>query len=402
VEEGDPGSRASLRDLNRARLVHTLRETGVTSRAELARRTGLSRSTVSSIVAELSADGVIVDKSDDEDTRPRQGGRPPILISLGRPAGVAVGIDFGKRHLNVALADASHRVLAERREPMPDDYPAGAAFDAAAQLVRGLLEDEGIDLDQVLGVGLGLPGPIHRPSGTVGSTAILPGWVGIHVASEMEDRLGLAVQVENDANLGALAEATWGAGEDSENLAYLKLATGIGAGLIVGGRLFDGTGGTAGEIGHTTLDENGEICRCGNRGCLETLAGAPAIVALVSRAFGEQLDTEEVLRRSRAGDPACSRALADAGRHVGVAVADLVNLVNPERIVVGGSIGSAGEVLLGPLRETVGRRAIPSAAGDVEIVSASLGERAELLGAVALVLQGAGSAVATASPSTIP
>jgi predicted NBD/HSP70 family sugar kinase len=402
VEEGDPGSRASLRELNRARVVHTLREAGVTSRAEVARRTGLSRSTVSSIVAELSANGVVVDNRARRDARPRQGGRPPALISLGRPAGIAVGIDFGKRHLGVALADASHHVLAERREPMPDDYPAGEGFDAAAELFRGLLDDEGIDLDQVLGVGLGLPGPIHRHTGIVGSTAILPGWVGIHVASEMEGRLGVTVQVENDANLGALAEVTWGAGEGCQDLTYLKLATGIGAGIIVGGRLYDGTGGTAGEIGHTTFDENGEICRCGNRGCLETLAGAPAIVALVSRAFGEQLDTEDVLARARAGDPACSRALADAGRHVGVAVADLVNLVNPERIVVGGSIGSAGEVLLGPLRDSVRRRAIPSAAGDVEIVSASLGERAELLGAVALVLQGAGSAGATTNPSTIP
>jgi glucokinase-like ROK family protein len=383
-------------------VVHTLREAGVTSRAELARRTGLSRSTVSSIVAELSANGVIVDNAAGEDARPRQGGRPPALISLGRPAGVAVGIDFGKRHLAVALADASHQVLTERREPMLDDYPAEEGFDAAGELVFELLEEEGIELDAVLGVGLGLPGPIHRRTGQVGSTTILPGWAGVQVASEMEERLGMPVQVENDANLGALAEVTWGAGAGCADLTYLKLATGIGAGIIVGGRLYDGRGGTAGEIGHTTLDENGEICRCGNRGCLETLAGAPAIVALVSRAFGAQLDTEDVLARARAGDPACQRALADAGRHVGVAVASLVNLVNPERIVVGGSIGSAGEVLLEPLRESFRRRAIPSAAGDVEIVSASLGERAELLGAIALVLQGAGNAVASPRPIPTP
>ena len=150
------------------------------------------------------------------------------------------------------------------------------------------------------------------------------------------------------------------------------------------------------------IDEHGELCRCGNRGCLETLAAAPAITGLLRRAFEEEVDTDQVVARAREGDPACSRALGDAGRHVGIAVASLCNLVNPERIVVGGTIGSAGEVLLGPLRETVRRRAIPSAAGDVEIVSASLGERAELLGAVALVFQGVGSAAVHTQPSPVP
>jgi predicted NBD/HSP70 family sugar kinase len=206
------------------------------------------------------------------------------------------------------------------------------------------------------------------------------------VAEEMGNRLVLPVHVDNDANLGALAEFHWGAGRDASTLVYLKLATGIGAGLVIGGRLFHGAGGTAGEIGHTTIDEAGPICRCGNRGCLEMIAAAPAVVDLLRATRSEDLTIERVVELAADGDPGCQRAISDAGRHTGQAVANLCNLFNPERIVVGGSMGAAGEVLLGPMREAVRRRVIPSAAEDVEIVPGVLGDRAELLGAVALVL----------------
>jgi predicted NBD/HSP70 family sugar kinase len=233
----------------------------------------------------------------------------------------------------------------------------------------------------------------------VGSSAILPGWAGTHAAERMGERLGMRVWLSNDANLGALAESTWGAGRDACGLVYLKLATGIGAGIVIEGRLFDGAGGTAGEIGHTSLDETGDICRCGSRGCLETYASGSAIATLLSRSLGEVLTPDDVLARAVVGDPGCRRALADAGRHIGAAVADLCNLINPERIVVGGSMAVAGDVLLDPLREAVGLRAIPSAAEDVLIVPGELGERAELLGAVALVLHEAGPAWSGPAPA---
>jgi predicted NBD/HSP70 family sugar kinase len=202
----------------------------------------------------------------------------------------------------------------------------------------------------------------------------------------MSQRLGLPVLVDNDANLGALSELHWGAGRGSLNLAYLKVATGIGAGLVIGGRLFRGSGGTAGEIGHTMIDESGPICRCGSRGCLETLAAGPAIVELLRPSLGAGLTAEAVLERAANGDPGCRRAIGDAGRYIGCALADLCNLVNPERIVVGGSIGVSGDMLLDPMRDALRHRAIPSAREDVEIVPSALGHRAELLGAVALVL----------------
>jgi len=380
-------------ETNTQRVIDALTLLGVASRAEVARHTGLSRSTVSSIVAVLERQGLVVGHEGNGRPAPTGSGRPPALIALDPSAGLAVGIDFGKRHLAVVVADLSHAILAEAQEELEDGYPASDGLARAAALVERLLDETGAPRERVVGVGMGLPGPVRR-TGVVGSEAILPGWAGERAADTMAERLRLPVRIENDANLGALAEHFWGAGRGCSSLAYLKVATGIGAGLVIDGRLFRGTGGTAGEIGHTPVDETGDVCRCGNRGCLETVAGAPAIVGLLDRSLGTRLEVADVVERAQDGDPACRRVLADAGRHIGVAVANLCNLVNPERIVVGGSIGVAGELLLDPMRNSVALRAIPSAAADVEIVPAELGDRAELLGAVALVLQEAGPGVA--------
>jgi predicted NBD/HSP70 family sugar kinase len=390
VRREESGSLGSLRESNRERVIEALRMIGVASRSEVARWTGLSRSTVSSIVSELQLEGVVIDR--DGDTRPATGGgRPPALIALDPRVGLALGIDFGKRHLAVAVADLSHDVLAEEWREMREDYEAEEGIRFASDLVDSVLEQAEADRERILGVGMGLPSPIHR-TGLVGSSAILPGWSGTRGGDRMAERLGLPVRVRNDADLGALAEATWGAGRDRQTLVYLKLSHGIGAGIVIGGELFTGVGGTAGEIGHTTLDETGDLCRCGSRGCLETFAAGAALARLLGRSRGQELDLDGVLRMAAEGDPACRRALRDAGRHIGVALANLCNLVNPERIVVGGSMGYAGDLLLDPIREAVGLRAIPSAAEDVEVVPGELGERAELLGAVALVLHEAGPA----------
>jgi predicted NBD/HSP70 family sugar kinase len=388
VEEPGIGSLESLRDLNLRRVIHTLRAAGAASRAEIARRTGLSRSTISSLVTDLQAAGLVsqVDRPA-RAGRGGQGGRPPIVIALDPSAGVALGIDFGHRHLRVAAGDLGHRVLAEVAEELPADHRAAEGLDAAVRLVDGVLGAAGAGREQVIGVGMGLPGPIDRASGMVGGPSLLPGWVGVRPAEELGRRLGLPVAVDNDANLGALAEWMWGAGQGASEVAYIKVSTGIGAGLVLGGSLYAGASGTAGEIGHTTIDEAGPVCRCGNRGCLEVLAAAPAILELLRPTRGDQLSLREALDLAAAGDPGCRRVLADAGRHIGVAVANLCNLVNPERVIVGGDLARAGDLLLDPLRAEVSRGAIQAAAERARIVGGVLGERAEVLGALALVLR---------------
>jgi predicted NBD/HSP70 family sugar kinase len=383
------GSLESLRERNRRRVLDALRSAGTTSRADLARRTGLSRTTVSSLVGDLVREGLVAEHVDRAAAPGAQGGRPPVLVSLDRQAGVAVGIDFGKSHLTVAVADLAHTILAEQRRALPSDHAAEEGLDVAAELVGSALAEAGVDRDSVLGVGMGLPGPIHRDSGTVGSSAILPGWVGVRAAEAMGGRLGLPVRVDNDANLGALAEHAWGAGVDVDDLIYLKLATGIGAGFVLAGRVYVGAGGTAGEIGHMIVDEDGPVCRCANRGCLETLASGAAIVELLRPTLGDELTLQQVVDLTVRGDPACRRVVADAGRHIGRAVANVVNLINPRHVIVGGELAACGDVLLEPLRTECRRHAISSAAGDVEVMRSTLGERAQVLGAVALVLRDA-------------
>ena len=212
-----------------------------------------------------------------------------------------------------------------------------------------MLAEAGVDRGRVIGVGMGLPAPIDRATGAVQAASILPGWVGVDAAAEASARLGLPVEVENDANLGALAEHVWGAAKGKSEVAYIKVSSGIGAGLVSGGRLQHGVGGTAGEIGHTLIAEGGPVCRCGNRGCLETLASTRAIAALLSasRARGD-LDPAGCSSSAPSGDAAAQRLIGDAGRAIGVAVANLCNLLNPECVIVGGDLSAAGEVLLGP------------------------------------------------------
>jgi predicted NBD/HSP70 family sugar kinase len=376
---------------SRERVLRVLRYRGPVSRAQIARETALSRATVSSVVDELRCAGLVLEDLSAGDDRTSQTGRPPGRVRLNQRAGTALGIDFGKRHLRVVVADLGHRVLAERAQELDSEHRAEQGMTEAARLVDAVLAEAAVDRNSVIGAGLGLPGPVNQATGELGSSTILPGWVGVRAQTAMSQRLGLEVRVDNDANLGALGEWTWGAARGASNVAYLKVATGIGTGLIIDGRLYRGAGGTAGEIGHMIVDRQGAICRCGNRGCLETRVGALALVELLRPALGE-LTVREMLARARAGDLACRRVLADAGSAIGDAAATLSNLLNPERIVVGGELGAAGELLLGPLRAALRRAAIQSAAADAEVVEAELGERAEVLGAVALVLRSSGLA----------
>jgi glucokinase-like ROK family protein len=386
--ESESGSLRSLRELNRGRVIDLLRERGVASRAEIARATGLSRSTVSTIVSDLIGAGLVNEQEEATGVaHGDQGGRPPVLLALDRSAGVAVGVDFGHTHLRVAVSDLSHDVLAEDTRDLDVDHSAAEGLDAAASLVDRVLKRARVQRKRVLGVGMGLPGPINRATGAVGSSSILPGWVGVDAAAEMTKRLRIPVYVENDANLGALAEFVWGSGKGFSDLIYIKLSSGVGAGMLLGGRLYHGTGGTAGEIGHTVVQPGGAICRCGSRGCLETVASAKAIADVLGDSRGEPVSIRELLDLARDGDAAAIRLIGEAGREIGIAVANLCNVINPDRVIVGGDMSAAGELITEPVLESIRRYAILSAAEQVSVVAGTLGERAELLGALALVLQ---------------
>lgn len=389
-----PGSQTSLHRANLERVVRAVRMAGSLTQAEIARGTGLSAATVSNIVRELKDGGTV------EVTPTSAGGRRARSVSLSGDAGIVIGVDFGHTHLRVAVGNLAHQVLAEESEPLDVDASSAQGFGRAEQLVKRLIEATGISPGKVIGVGLGVPGPIDVESGTLGSTSILPGWTGINPSEELAARLGVPVYVDNDANLGALGELVWGSGRGVKDLAYIKVASGVGAGLVIDGHIYRGPGGTAGEIGHITLDESGPVCRCGNRGCLETFTAARYVLPLLRPSHGPDLTMERVVQLAREGDPGCRRVIGDVGRHIGSGVANLCNLLNPSRVVLGGSLAEAGELVLAPIRDSVSRYAIPSAGRQLSVLPGALGARAEVLGALALVLSEMGDS--TLLESTLP
>ena len=380
-------SSSSQRRANRARVMGALRERGALSRAALV-ETGLSRSTVASVVDELLAAGTVVEVVPDKDAR--RTGRPPTLVGLSGSLGVAVGVEIANGIIRAALSNTAQELLAHDSVPMDDHTPPEAALKTAATLVDQMLGRAGIGRDRVLGVGVAVPGPIQRRTGVNGRATTLKPWVSVNPRLAAQEVLQLPLLVDNDANFAALAELTWGAARGLRDVAYIYTASGIGAGLVLNGGLYLGANGTAGELGHTTIDENGLVCECGGRGCLNTLANADAITQNLWRSHGDRLSIADVIKLARVGDAGCRRVLADAGRHIGLAAANMYNLLDPELIVLGGNLAPAGEILLGPLRESMARRAIH--AGEVlpPVVAGDLGPDVVVgLGAAAAVLRDA-------------
>ena len=246
---------------------------------------------------------------------------------------------------------------------------------------------------RLLGAGVALAGPVDHDTGTLHRSAVLAGW-DVDAAQVLTERLGMSVHIDNDANLGALAEVTFGAATEARFAAYVTISSGIGAGLVADGRPFRGHRGLAGEIGHLLVDSSGPICRCGNRGCLETVASCPALLSLIQATRPEVGSIPELIALAREGDMGCRRVLADAGMAIGGALASLVSLLGPDTVVVGGVLSGAGDLLLDPLREAVTRYAMPSSTQDLTIVPGALGDRANLLGALALVITQSDHAVA--------
>jgi predicted NBD/HSP70 family sugar kinase len=380
----EPGTFGTLRELNRLRVVDALRRAGTASRSDLARTTGLSRTTVTSLVSDLQGRGLIVEQADAR-VEPSGRGRPPVLLRLDAAAGSALGVDFGHRHVRVAVADLSSAVLAERFHEVEVDHSPHEALDAAAELATEVLAEAGVERSRVIGAGMALSGPIDRHTGVVGST-VLPGWAGIQAGEELSRRLEIPVELDNDANLGALAEVSFGAGRGFADVVYVMMSSGVGAGLVLGGRLYHGASGIAGELGHVQVRTEGAVCRCGSRGCLETVASTGALLSLLRPTHGADLTLHDMLDLVADGDLAARRVVNDAGRAVGRAVADFSNFLNPAAIIVGGDLSPAGEPLLAGVREMIDRYALPGAAAAVEVKAGVLGERAEVLGALAVVI----------------
>ncbi|MEE2521555.1 ROK family transcriptional regulator [Pseudarthrobacter sp. J75] len=376
----NPGSQSALRHLNQQRIIEALMG-GPATQAELARQTGLSTATVSNIVKIMQESGLA-------STEPTtSSGRRALNVRLNSNGAVAVGIDFGRRHLRVVLASMSYHIIAEESVQLPLGHHAEEGIRAAVELLSRLLAEYGVERDALVGAGVGIPGPIDRRTSTVAQGAILPEWVGINILDRLEETLDMPVFLDNDANLGALSEVTWGQHGSVTNLLFIKIGSGIGAGLILNGAPYYGAVGITGEIGHATIHEQGLICRCGNRGCLETIASTTTMIELLGRGSRGQLTPADLVSRALARDPATLRVIDDAGLAVGRALGNVANLINPEVIVVGGPLAGLEDLLLDPIRRGLIRHAVPVIGESTVLTMSSLGDRAEALGAAALVFQ---------------
>ena len=370
---GSPGSQTSLRAANRTRVMETLQREGALTQVEIAGVTGLSAASISTLVRELNDEGAVrLEPS-------IRNGRRATLVSLPGRRGVLAAVAIGDRDLRVAVASPSGDVLERIRLPLPFQHEPDETLTRAARLVADLHAEIGRPVSDLRAVGVAMQAPVDSVSGQVGSESVLPRWSGVPLAEALQAQLRVPVQLDNDANMAALGELRAGVLTGVANACYIRASHGVGAGLVIGGEVFRGASGTAGEIGHVTLDENGAICACGNRGCLDTLVGSRALVESVRVSHGDLRFTDLVALADR-GDVGCRRVLADAGMHLGVAVAGLVNILNPEVIVLGGDLILAQEWVMGPLQESIERRALPSAAASVELRPSALGTDADLRG----------------------
>ena len=341
-------------------------------RAEMARRANISRTTVTTITRDLMERGVLVELSERAEGGEEVDGRAGDQLAFSPNAGWIAGMSQVLDRICVRVTDLMGQEVASANGPIgaKDDWTIRA--EAAVQLLDKALSEGGGDRSDLLGVGIGLPGQINPVDGIVhGALADQP-WHGINAREEMGRRLGVPVFIENNVRLEAIAEAKWGAGQGIPDLMYVNMSSGIAAGFLFGGELYRGSAGGAGELGHVSTDVNGPACRCGNRGCLVLVAGAPAILGRLEPTLGPAATMDDVLAASAAGDRSAQNVLAEAGTMVGRLLASMCNLLNPTRIVVGGQTSLAGAVVLDPLRESIVHYALtPSAA--LEVVASDLG-----------------------------
>lgn len=363
-------------------LLHLLLDGQPRTRNQLMDLTGWARSTVTGRLESLIALEFVVPHEAAEST----GGRPPGRFRFNPAARLVLAADIGATHLSVALTDLAGEILDSTTVPQNIADGPESVLAALATTGRALLKATRRSTRDLAGAGVGLPGPVEHSTGRPNHPPIMPGWDSYDVVGRLTKEFGCPVLVDNDVNLMALGEHTTQYA-DVEHLLFVKVATGIGAGLISGGRLHRGAQGAAGDIGHIQAPGHTELCRCGNTGCLEAVASAAAIATQL-RAADLQVETsQQVVELVSAGNPIATQAVRQAGREIGTVLAACVSLINPSVLVIGGSLSQAGDSLLAGIREAIYARSLPLATTELQVVTSRTGQQAAVHGAAAMVLQ---------------
>ncbi|WP_119695784.1 ROK family protein [Microbacterium halotolerans] len=362
-------------------LFQLFRDGSPRTRASLVSETGQSRSTVAARIDALSAAGLLAPAGEATST----GGRPPSTFAFAPTNRIVLGVDLGATHARLAVTDLAANALASMQAPLAiTDHPE-RVLSWVAETGTQLVTEAGRGLDELAGIGIGLPGPVDHTDGRPVNPPIMPGWDGTDVPDILHRLLGAPVVVDNDVNVMALGEHRTVC-PDVQNLLFVKVATGIGAGVVMDGELRRGAQGAAGDIGHIAVPGAEQApCRCGNTGCLEAVAGGAAIADVLRRG-GARIDTtQDIVDLVRAGDIAAGQAVRQAGRDIGAVLAASVSMLNPSRIIVGGVLSGAGEHLIAGIREVVYQRSLPLATQHLRIVTSRAGSQAGVVGAATLV-----------------
>ncbi|ACZ31417.1 ROK family protein [Xylanimonas cellulosilytica DSM 15894] len=363
-------------------LFQLLRDGRPRTRADLAAETGQARSTIAGRIDALLASGLVTPAGEASST----GGRPPTTFAFDPAVRVVLGVDLGATHARLAVTDLASRVLATLDAPLAIADGPAAVLDWVVDAGLKLLGEAGRAHDDLVGVGVGLPGPVEHGTGHPNNPPIMPGWDDADVPGLLGARFGAPVLVDNDVNIMALGEhrAAW---PEVADLLFVKVGTGIGAGIIADGLLMRGAQGAAGDLGHVALPGAEDVpCRCGNLGCLEAVASAQAVADRLRATGAATPRGADVVELVRAGDLAAAQAVRQAGRDLGAVLAACVSLLNPSTIVIGGVLAEAGEHLVAGIREVVYRRSLPLATQHLRIVTARTGADAAVLGASAMAI----------------
>jgi len=357
-----------------------IRSGQATTRGQLIEMTGLARSTVAQRLDALLGAGLVIEAGEAAST----GGRPPMILGFNDDAGVVFAADLGATHSRIAVTNLGAETLAERTAEIDIDLGPERVLAWLEQTFEELLEESGRTMDNVKGIGVGLPGPVDFERGVAVHPPIMAGWHEYLVADHLRERFGVPVLVDNDVNIMALGEQFVMTPAVADFI-YLKVGTGIGSGLVLGGRIHRGADGAAGDIGHVQAAED-VICRCGNTGCLEAVAGGAALAAALAVSHSDVEGSRDVVRLVAEGRKDASRRVREAGRLIGHVLASTVNLLNPALIIVGGDLARAEQQLLAGIREVVYQRSTALSTTHLRIVTSTLGDRAGVTGAAAMVI----------------
>ncbi len=379
---GLTGRRADHLAGSAGELLDLVRSGEATTRAALAASTGLARSTVAQRIDQLMQRNLLVEVGE----APSTGGRPPSILGFNVDAGVVLAADLGATHSRIGIADLGGTILAETRRDLAIAEGPDTVLSWVHDTFESLLAQVGRSAHDVMGVGIGVPGPVEFAAGRAVDPPIMPGWDGYDIRHRFTDAFACPVLVDNDVNIMAVGEH-WVTPDAPDDLVFVKIGTGIGSGLILGGHIHRGAKGTAGDIGHVQVGPDEVVCRCGNVGCLEASAGGAAIAAkLAERGLGTT-NGREVVELVRAGNRDAVRAVRQAGRLIGRVLASMVNVLNPAVIIIGGDVAEAGEHLLAGIREVVYQRSTALSTSELRITVSSLGDRAGITGAAAMVIE---------------